>query len=104
MFSAHWLAHVHARMHTHVNAMYTDDQLLHHTSIASYLNALKYVLKGPWDDPPLGCRLRHPLHGERFATSSLSISEDGSMVALGDPLSAEGGGNRSQKYFVTALE
>lgn len=57
--------------------------------LASYLNALKDVLKGPRDHPLLGCRLRHPLHGEGFPTSSLSISEDGSVVPLCDTLFQE---------------
>lgn len=63
--------------------------------LASYLNALKYVLKGPWDDSLLGRRLRHPLHGERLATSSLSVSKDGPVVAFSDTLSAEVGSNKS---------
>lgn len=51
-----------------------------------YLNTLKYVLKGSWNDPLLGCRLGHSLHGERLPTSSLSIGENGAIVSLSDTL------------------
>lgn len=51
-----------------------------------YLNTLKYVLKGSWNDALLGCRLGHSLHGERLPTSSLSISKNGAIVSLSDPL------------------
>lgn len=52
----------------------------------TYLNALKDVLKSPWNDTSLGCRLLHPLHGKRLATSSLSIGKNSAIVSLGDTL------------------
>lgn len=51
-----------------------------------YLNALKDVLKGSWNDPSLGCGLIHPLHGERLTTSRLTIGKNCTIVPLSDTL------------------